>query len=150
MSLPKPFILSIGLAAGVVPGMAGAAGTPPASWSWDQLTKSGREQLPFAPWASWTPQQRGAAGRAIYRCGIFGIMATGSGAGPSQDVEPLAPYVANGCIYHTMPSDWPSRAKLVDHIRAEYPDLHSRLPNLPDPQLDGQPPRRPSDPSAPP
>ncbi len=29
MSLVKPFILSIGLAAGVVPGMAGAAGTPP-------------------------------------------------------------------------------------------------------------------------
>lgn len=150
MSPVKPLILSIGLAAGLLPGMAGAAGTPLASWSWDGLTKSGREQLPAGPWASWTPQQRGAASRAIYRCGIFGIMATGSGAGPSQDVKALASYMTDGCIYHTMPADWPGRAKLAHRIRTEFPDLHSRLPNLPDPQLDEQPPRRPSDLPVPP
>ncbi len=81
----------------------------------------------------------------MFGCGILGIMATGRGAGPIQDVKALASYMADSCIYHTMPADWPGRAKLADRIRTEFPNLHARLPNLPDPQHDKQPPRRPSD-----
>ena len=128
---------AIAVIASLPPHMAPAADDAPASWSWDKLTSLEHGQLPPGSWASWTPDQRRAAGRAMFGCVIFGAMSTGSGDEPPRQAKAQASYMSDACIYHTMPADWPGRAKLADRIKTEYSDLHADLPAIPDPQLDG-------------
>ena len=64
------------------------------------------------------------------------MMAAGDGEGHADPSKAVFVYLTQLCLYHSMPSDWPPRAKMEIDLTAEYNKLDAVLPGILAPRLD--------------
>ena len=123
------------VAAGVLlAAAASSAVADPRGFRWDSVVAPVRQKMPPGPYASWTPDQRTVATRALYSCAMLGVMSTDDG--PPPDVARLrARYFTAACAYHAMPPDWPGRDRFADQARHFYGQLRAVEPATPDPAI---------------
>ena len=95
-----------------------------------------RQQSPPGPWSSSSAEQKQASRKVFARCATFGMMAAGDGEGHADPSKAVFVYLTQLCRYHSMPSDWPSRAKMRIDLTAEHNKLDAVLPGVLAPRLD--------------
>ncbi|MGB8840739.1 MAG: hypothetical protein WCC64_06685 [Aliidongia sp.] len=85
--------------------------------------------LPTGPYASWPEESKMPALAALrFRCTMMSVMALGASHSPKEAAQEQGKGIADNCVTHQMPSDWPNLAETRETARHHFEAAH---------QLDG-------------